>query len=203
MPQPNNSRSQRPAPRATRLRSRPPAGVSEGPVTILDPTHDLFNLIERIYRYARRWAVGQSPRPEDAVIYDACIAVINDHCAPQRLGATSPSAKTDRYLRYGAETPTAGFTLPIAVEDAAVTLHRYARRYTNGRGSFTSAVVNSTAKDLIAAGISLDATRELDGTCWAADGTSGSHDGLTPAERAEALAALPAKASVEPELSVR
>lgn len=208
-PQQGKAPSQR---RATLMRQperRPrDKGRIRRPVALLSrpdmdpPAHDLFDMIERIYRYARRWAVGQSSRPEHAVIYDACVDVINEHCAPLALGPTSPSAKDDRYLRYGAESPAAGFTLPIAVEDAAEILHRYARRYTNGRGSFTAAVVNSTAKDLIAAGISLARTRELDGTHWAADGTSGQHDGLTPSQRTEALDALPATESGRMELSV-
>jgi hypothetical protein len=145
-----------------------------------------------VYRYARRWAVGQSPDPEDAVIYDACISVLDTRFAPRTIGSSkTPSAANDRYIRYGAETITNPFTIPITVADAVVTLHRYARRYTNGRGSFTAALVNTTAQDLLDAGISLDETRRLDGTIWAADGADGEHDGLTPEQRAEALGILP------------
>lgn len=168
-----------------------------------DHSHDLFDLAERIYRYARRWAVGHSAHAEDALIYDACIAVLNEHCAPLSLGPSSPSATHDRYLRNGAETLANTFTLPITVADAAVILHRFARRYTNGRGSFTASIVNGTARDLVDAGVSLDETRQQDGTHWAADGTDGEHDGLAPDQRAEALGALPAKTVPIEDLSVQ
>lgn len=155
-------------------------------------TDELFEMALTVFRYARRWAVGQSPNPEDALIYDSCLSVLNRAFAPRKLGTSrQPSAAADRYLRYGQEQVLNGFTIPISVEDAVVTLHRFARRYTNGRGSYTAALVNSTAQDLLDHGISLDETRELDGTIWAADGVGGAHDGLGPDRRAEALSVLP------------
>lgn len=159
----------------------------------------LFDLALYVYRYARRWAVGQSPDPEDAVIYDACIDILNTEFAPRRLETrTTPTAAEDRYRRYGREVISNSFTIPISAEDAVVILHRFARRYTNGRGSFTAALVNATAEHLLARGHTLETTRRLDGTIWAADGAEGEHDGLDQDRRQEALDALPDQAPAPP-----
>lgn len=167
----------------------------EHPVNATDAVaacdEDLFEVALYVYRYARRWAVGQSPHSEDAIIYDACVSRINDECTPRNLGSRSLAPAThDRYLQRGPERHARRFSIPITVEDAVVTLHRYARRYTNGRGTYTAALVNQAARDLLDLGISLDVTRDTDGTIWAADGVDGLNDGLSEAERAEALAAL-------------
>lgn len=151
----------------------------------------LYDITLHVYRYARRFTVGQSTSAEDAIIYDACISTLNQSFAPKRLGSSeTESAVHDRYDRYGAEPVTGKFTLPVAAADAVVILHRLARRYTNGRGTYTAALVNAAAKQLLALGIPLDETRILDGTIWAADGVGGQYDTLTPDQRAEALATL-------------
>lgn len=174
-------------------------GTLMNQTTATAPDPALFEVALHVYRYARRYAVGQSHHTEDAVIYDACLAIINETYAPRTLGSTkSPSAVHDRYLRYGAEQPSATFAIPVAVSDALVILHRYARRYTNGRGTYTAALVNDTAKELLRRGIDLDETQRRDGSIWAADGVGGEHDGLIPAQRASALASLPAHEPSEP-----
>lgn len=144
-----------------------------------------------VYRYARRWAVSQSPRVEDAMVYDAALSVLRDAVAPQTIGdAEGMSATADRYERYGPESQPTSYSLPTEPADAMVMLHRFARRYTNGRGTFTALLVNDAARTMLGMGISLDETRELDGTIWAADGVGGSDDGLTPEQHAEAMAAM-------------
>lgn len=149
---------------------------------------DLREAALSVYKYARRWAVGQSPHVEDAMVYDAAITVLRETVAPLTIGAEALTATSDRYERYGPETAPSTYSLPIDPADALVTLHRFARRYTNGRGTFTARLVNDAAKQILAMGISLDETHELDGTIWAADGVNGQHDGLTPEEHAQAIA---------------
>lgn len=152
-------------------------------------TEDLREAALAVYRYARRWAVGQSPHVEDAMVYDAAITVLRDAVAPATIGAVEPlTATSDRYERYGPETGPTTYSLPIDPADALVTLHRFARRYTNGRGTFTARLVNDAARQIQAMGISLDETLQLDGTIWAADGVNGQHDGLTPEEHEQAIA---------------
>lgn len=164
------------------------------PETTTGPQHRLYEIALYVYRYARRWAVGQSSNPADAVIYDSCIKLLNEECAPEFLETSkTPSAASDRYLRYGAEPQTEPFTIPISAQDALVILHRYARRYTNGRGSYTAALVNESANSILSLGIALEETRRLDGTIWAADGVGGQSDGLTPHQRREALSVLPGR----------
>lgn len=143
-----------------------------------------------VYRYARRWAVGQSPEVGDAMIYDAAITVLREYVAPATLGSEPMTATSDRYERYGPETRPATISLPIDPADALVTLHRFARRYTNGRGTFTARLVNDAARQILDMGISLDETHEIEGSIWAADGVEGQHDGLSAEERAEAVASL-------------
>lgn len=144
-----------------------------------------------VYRYARRWAVSQSPRVEDSMVYDAALSVLRDAVAPQTIGDPEGiSATADRYERYGPEPQPTSYSLPIEAVDALVLLHRFARRYTNGRGTFTALLVNDAARALLDMGANLDETRELDGTIWAADGVGGLHDGLTAEQHAEAKAAM-------------
>lgn len=144
-----------------------------------------------VYKYARRYAVGQSPHVEDAMVYDAAINVLRDAVGPQTIGGSdSLSATSDRFERYGPEARPTSYSLPIDPTDALTILHRFARRYTNGRGTFTAALVNDAARQILSMGIDLEETRELDGTIWAADGVNGLHDGLSPEERNEAMASM-------------
>lgn len=158
--------------------------------------HDaLLDIAESIFKYARRWVVSQSPSPVDAVIYDAAVQDIVNH-GPHlrdRFGGITPldNAAAERRIRNGDERITEGFSIPVSLTDSVVRLHRFARRYTNGRGTYTAAVVNQAARDLLALGASLSETRNLDGTIWAADGHDGDYDGLDPEQRAEALSVLP------------
>lgn len=152
---------------------------------------EIAQAADSVYRYARRWVVAQSPSPADAVIYDAVIKVLNQHAQPHWtpvVGATS--AVQDRHIRNGPEAQDVSFSIPTTVTDAVVVLHRFARRYTNGRGTHTAAVVNQVARDLLASGVDLTSTRRIDGTYWAADGAEGAYDGLDAEQRREALAAL-------------
>lgn len=149
---------------------------------------DLREAALGVYRYARRWAVGQSPHIEDAMVYDAAINVVREAVAPATVGdAEALSATSDRYERYGPESRPTSYSLPIDPADALAILHRFARRYTNGRGTYTARLVNDAAKQILEMGVDLSETRELDGTIWAADGVNGQHDGLTPREHQEAV----------------
>lgn len=154
----------------------------------------LYGLVEialHVHRYARRYAVGQSTHPEDAIIYDGCMSVLRTEIPNRPIGAPNAlGAAADRFQRYGHETPAGSFSLPVTAQDAVVTLHRFARRYTNGRGTFTAALVNEAARMLLARGVNMDETQDVDGTIWAADGVDGKHDGLSPEEHAEAIAVL-------------
>lgn len=155
---------------------------------------ELFDIAENLFRYARRWVVGQAPTAEHVVIYDIIMNLLIDKSERlNRWVSKSPmaSATTDRFIRRGPEQVTRGFTIPVTLEDSVVTLHRYARRYTNGRGTYTATIVNDAARRLLALGVRLDETKAMDGTIWAADGAGGAHDGLTSVEREEALASLP------------
>lgn len=156
-----------------------------------DSLDHLVEIALHVHRYARRYAVGQSTHPEDAIIYDGCMSVLRTEISHIPIGsANALGAAADRFQRYGQETMPGSFSLPVTAEDAVVTLHRFARRYTNGRGTFTAALVNDAARLLIERGVSMDETLALDGTIWAADGAEGKHDGLTPEQHVEALSVL-------------
>lgn len=154
-------------------------------------TETIRDIALSVHRYARRWAVSQSPRVEDSMVYDAALSVLRDAVYPQTIGdAQGISATADRYERYGPEVQPTSYSLPIEPIDALVILHRFARRYTNGRGTFTARLVNDAARSILAMGVSLSETHQLDGSIWAADGVGGQHDGLSPQEREEAFAAM-------------
>jgi hypothetical protein len=155
-----------------------------------DPQAERYELALGLHKYARRWAVGQAPGPTASVIYDACIAVINENLDQPNIDTKSANATHDRYIRNGHEAPEEHFTIPISLDEALVVLHRYARRYTNGRGTYTATLVNDAATALTGLGVDLTDTRKVDGTIWAADGVGGSHDGLTHEQREEALSVL-------------
>lgn len=158
----------------------------------------VLDIAESVFQYARRWAVNQAPTAADARIFDACASLLAAH-SPRiaRWAERDPfdTAVNTRTIRRGNETLTEPFDLPLTISASVVTLHRFARRYTNGRGTFTTAIVNNAARQLIELGISLDETEELDGTIWAADGDDGTYDNLTPEQRAQALATLTAQRS--------
>lgn len=167
--------------------------------TTMPPKYDertavCLDVARSLHHYARRWVVDVSDRPIDALIYDATMQFVATH-QPDLARAPEDgvlgSAAAERALRHGEEPVREPFTLPATLADAAVLLHRYARRYTNGRGTHPAATVNDMALQLLAVGVRLDATKEQDGTIWAADGAGGTHDGLTPAQRREALSTLP------------
>lgn len=165
-----------------------PAQPESGDAASLD---SLVEIALHVHRYARRYAVGQSLHPEDAIIYDACMSVLRTEITHRSIGTPDAvGAAADRFQRYGPEPPAGSFSLPVTAEDAVVLLHRFARRYTNGRGTFTAALVNEAANLLLARGVSLSETRDIDGTIWAADGAEGKHDGLTPEQHREALSVL-------------
>ena len=162
-----------------------------------DQENKFRELALHVYRYARRYVVSESESCEDAVIYDACLSVFSHLSSQHPIGATTlRSASEERFLKYGKEPMPTTFAIPVDIESAVVLLHRYARRYTNGRGTFTAALVNDAARALIQEGVNLQETQALDGTVWAADGADGAHDGLSPEEREEALSIIhPQKAT--------
>lgn len=146
-------------------------------------------LAQDIYRYARRYAIGHSLDPEDALIYDTAVDIIDRECGSD-IAKSEATARETRYRNSGSEQIQNSFSLPMTLQDALAALHRLARRYTNGRGTYTAAVVNNCAREMLQHGVSLDQTRALDGTIWAADGANGEHDGLSPEQRIEAVAAI-------------
>ncbi len=147
-------------------------------------------IADSIYRYARRYAVNHADGPEAAMAFDAAIYVLNRLGGPTWTDHAAATAVADRHILRGPEKTEFSFFLPSTVEQAVVLLHRYARRFTNGRGTFTAAFVNAAARELQRLNADLDETRAVDGTIWAADGVEGQHDGLSAEERAEALAAI-------------
>lgn len=153
------------------------------------PSEAFVDVAESVYQYAHRWAINQAPGPEDARVLDSCSSILAE-LSPRidrwaHSGDPFQSATNLRSIRHGTEPLTEHFTLPLNVDDVVVTLHRFARRYANGRGTYGAAIVNDAARQLRDLGLDLAETQRLDGTIWAMDGADGEYDGLDDEQRRE------------------
>lgn len=162
---------------------------------------------EQLAGYARHWATSRAADVSDAFVYDAAAAVLAAQFrkatsdAPRTTTTATPprtptlrdssAATAERRMRNGAELPEHAFELPVTLEESVRVLHRFARRYANGRGLDTASAVNALTRELLALEVDLSETARRDGTLWATNGHGPGDDTLTEDQRREAEAALP------------
>lgn len=146
---------------------------------------------EQLVDHARRWAVSQAADVSDAYVFDAALSVLVGGSSTTSSVRGSAAATGERRMRHGTERPARAFELPVTLEEAVRVMHRFARRYANGRGRDAAAAVNTCTRRLLALDLDLGETRLRDGTVWATNGQGVPDDTLTEEQRREAEAALP------------